>query len=49
MGGVVNRTAVAAVLIDQSRSFQPTAYASCDRRMVSEAEKLFHLPHTYLV
>jgi len=40
----VNGTAVAAVLIDQSRSFQPTAYGSRDRRTASEAEKLFRLP-----
>jgi len=38
---MVNGTAIAAVLIDQSRS-----YGSRDRRMTSEAEKLFHLPHT---
>jgi len=40
---VVNGTAVAAVLIDQSRS-----YGSRDCRTASEAEKLFRLPTTYL-
>ena len=42
-GWVVNRTAVAAVLIDQSRF-----YGSRDRRTASEAEKLFRLPSTFL-
>jgi len=41
---MVNGTAVAAVLIDQSHS-----YGSRDRRMASVAKKLFLLPPTYLV
>jgi len=48
-GCAVNETAVDAVLINQSCSFQPTAYGSRDRRMAKEAEKLFRLPPTYLV
>jgi len=40
VGCTVNGTASAAVLIDQSRSY--------DSRTASETEKLFRLPPTYL-
>jgi len=40
---MINGTAIAAVLIEQS-----CYYDSHDRRTASEAEKLLHLPPTYL-